>query len=68
MLLDAAGYVAGMANILAALSQHAPAVAAAKAVSSSSILPMTTAEELQAWERLDDVIMVSSKLYTQLGM
>jgi hypothetical protein len=50
-----------MANIMAALKQHAPGIAAAgSGVSSSSILPMSTAEELAVWERLDDVIMVSS--------
>jgi hypothetical protein len=47
-----------MANILAALAQHAPHLSSSAAVTSSSILPMKTAEDLEAWERLDDVIMV----------
>jgi hypothetical protein len=49
---------AGLANVVAALAQHAPGVAAGKGISSSSILPMATAEDLAAWQRLDDVIMV----------
>jgi hypothetical protein len=49
---------AGLANIVAALAQHAPGVSAGKGISSSSILPMATAEDLAAWQRLDDVIMV----------
>jgi hypothetical protein len=48
-----------LANIMAALKQHAPGIAAGSSISSSSILPMSTAEDLAAWERLDDVIMVS---------
>ncbi|WIA12335.1 hypothetical protein OEZ85_012388 [Tetradesmus obliquus] len=48
----------GMANIVAALAKHAPGVASAgSGISSSSILPMASAEDLAAWERLDDVIM-----------
>lgn len=49
---------AGMANILAALAQHAPQLSSGAAITSSSILPMKTVEDLEAWERLDDVIMV----------
>uniref|UniRef100_A0A383VGD9 NAD(P)-binding domain-containing protein n=1 Tax=Tetradesmus obliquus TaxID=3088 RepID=A0A383VGD9_TETOB len=48
----------GMANIVAALAKHAPGIASAgSGISSSSILPMASAEDLAAWERLDDVIM-----------
>lgn len=53
----------GMANILSALKQHCPALAAVAATpqlsvgSSSTILPMKTADDLEAWEKLDDVIM-----------
>eukprot|EP00775_Hariotina_reticulata_P006495 gene6495-6723_t len=49
--------VQGMANILAALSQHVPQLSSGAAITSSSILPMRTAEDLEAWDRLDDVIM-----------
>lgn len=57
-----------MANILSALKQHCPALAAVAATpqlsvgSSSTILPMKTADDLEAWEKLDDVIMVSHHL------
>ena len=56
---------AGMANIVAALKQHSPALAATSQLSSSSsstILPMKTAQDLEAWEKLDDVIMVRRSL------
>jgi len=49
---------AGMANILAAMAQYTPQLISGPAITSSSILPMKTAEDLEAWERLDDVIMV----------
>ena len=52
-----------MANILAAAQQHAPALAAAirpqlSAATAETILPMKTAEDLEIWDKLDDVIMV----------
>lgn len=49
-----------MANIIAAIKQHAPQIAAATSISSSTILPMKTADDLAVWERLDDVISGSS--------
>eukprot|EP00879_Flechtneria_rotunda_P002013 GHRR01002190.1.p1 GENE.GHRR01002190.1~~GHRR01002190.1.p1 ORF type:complete len:439 (+),score=154.06 GHRR01002190.1:1582-2898(+) len=47
----------GIANILAAINKYASDIAANKVTSTTSVLPMTTAEELAVWERLDDVIM-----------
>eukprot|EP00878_Enallax_costatus_P001050 GHUV01001185.1.p1 GENE.GHUV01001185.1~~GHUV01001185.1.p1 ORF type:complete len:643 (+),score=165.16 GHUV01001185.1:143-2071(+) len=50
----------GISNIIAAIQKHAPQIAAATPISSSSILPMITADDLAIWERLDDVIMGGS--------
>ncbi|KAF8071307.1 IP5P13 [Scenedesmus sp. PABB004] len=50
----------GMANILAAIAAHAPGLTAASAPRAESVLRMTSADELAAWERLDDVIMGGS--------
>lgn len=55
---------AGMANIVAAIKAHCPAVAAAtgpnqlRPGSVTTVLPMKTAEDLEVWQKLDDVIMV----------
>ena len=57
-----------MANIVAALKAHCPALAAAAAApqlssgSATTILPMRSEEDLAVWERLDDVIMVGCKV------
>ncbi|KIZ06137.1 hypothetical protein MNEG_1822 [Monoraphidium neglectum] len=46
----------GMANVVAAMKQHlAPQIR-----TTQEVLPMRTAEDLEAWERLDDVIMGGS--------
>lgn len=55
---------AGMANIVAAIKAHCPAVAAATGPNQlrpgrvTTVLPMKTAEDLEVWQKLDDVIMV----------
>lgn len=43
------------------MQQYAPALLAASTPAQRSILPMMSAEDLTAWERLDDVIMVSQQ-------
>lgn len=59
----------GMANIITALKSHCPALAAAAATSqlsvgsATTILPMRSAEDMEAWQKLDDVIMVTGLLF-----
>lgn len=60
----AAAATAGVANIIAAIKQHAPQLAATikpqlSAFTAETILPMKTEKDLEVWEKLDDVIMVS---------
>lgn len=53
-----AGRCTGMGHILDAIAQHAPQLAASSRPVATSILPMTSPEQVAVWERLDDVIMV----------
>jgi hypothetical protein len=63
-----------MANVLAAIAGHAPQLAASMkqqqlaVTSGTTVLPMRTAEDLEAWQKLDDVIMVRPGFWVQQQM